>query len=227
MKRSRLFIDFYYCGAGWIAFRITYNETKLIYEYSYIYGSPKDMIHWAEEIFKGNYYMYTSDEEGVEWFFDYDGNFFSVGDNKYDDKKNPYGNWVTRLKVRISQNELCKIIYKAIKRFQKSGLYEPSEWEAITFEEFLLTMFKTTEEAVSYMAKRSMNQITYCFDKKYKGHFNYYDFTFFEQEPYDYDLANTEKRKEIIHNYINRFNYMGYGGWSVMKIHSPLLERII
>lgn len=227
MKRDKLYIYFNYCGAGWIDFRITYNKTTLIYEYSYIYGSPSDMVHWAEEVCNGNYYMYSADEEGDEWFFDYDGNYFTVGDNKYDDEKNPYNDWITRLKIRIPKIDLCKIIYKSIKRFQKSGLYEPSEWEALSFEEFLLTMFNTTEEAVSYMANRSMNQITYCFDKKYRGHFNYYEFYFFGQEPYDYDLAIHEKRKQIINDCIHNCNYIGYGGRPVSEIYSPLLERLI
>lgn len=227
MKRNKLYFEYVYCGGGWIVFTIRYNETKLKYCYSFVYGDPKDMIHWAEDIYNENLWEYSSDEEGDEWFFNYDGKYFTVADDKYDDEKNPYNDHVIRLKIKISKEELCKVLYKAIKRFQRSGLYNPCEWEAITFEEFLLSMFNSIDEAIDFMAKRSINQITWAFDKKYKGHFNYYEFKFFENEPYEYDLANYQKRKELIADCITSCNYLGWGGAPVMEIKSEILERLL
>lgn len=218
---KKLKIEYTRCEAGWIDFSITYDKTKLDYTFSYVFDDPSRLIKWAEEVYSGKYTEYASHAEGWSWIFNYDGEYFIVSDiDNIEDGK------CQRLKIRIDKAELCKEIYTSLKRFQKSGLYDPLEWESLSFVDLIQKVYSSNEEAKDKLSSLNLEQIANYIKQKYQGPFNFKNLDFFYDNP-EYDEASKEERIGIIKKYIEyNDDYTGYGGHPILEITSEILERI-
>lgn len=223
---KKLKIEYTRCEAGWLEFTIIYDKTKLDYTFSYVFDDPSYLIKWAEDVYSGNYKEYISNAEGWCWYFDYDGEYFIVSDTKNKKDENPeYGKY-QRLKITMDKSELCKEIYTSLKRFQKSGLYNPREWESLSFVKLIQKVYSSNEEAIENLSSLNLEQITNFIKQKYQGPFNFENLYFFSDNP-EYDEASKNERIEIIKDNIEaNDDYTGYGGHPILEIKSEILEKL-
>ncbi len=122
-------ITFTRCKAGWIDFDVSYGDETISYPFTYIWHSPGDLLRFAQRVYRDNKGILNCDAEGWDWYFDYDGTYLTISDTYHYDDENPDGDQITRFKIPIDKETLCKTIYLSIITFQKSGLYIPEEWE--------------------------------------------------------------------------------------------------
>lgn len=224
-------IEYTRCEAGWIDFTVSNGKAKLEYCFTEVWNSPKDLLDWAEKIYKGNYSEYANDSEGWDWFFNYDGKILTVSDDSNKEDENPDGKKIIRFSLEISKDELCKEIYRSIKAFQKSGLYIPREWEPIYFKQILEKYYGSTENAIEIISNMKIDEIIDDLKEKSNrrdGELEFYIKDFFDKsENQLYNSTNKEKRKKIINEYIeDNSNYGGYGAYPIMEIKSDLFEKV-
>jgi len=222
---KKLDFEFTKCEAGWIDITIKYDKTILEYCFSYIFSEPKDLIEWVENVYIEKYSEFSCFAEGWTWYLDYDGIYLTISDTLNIKDENPEYEKFQRLRFEIGKEELCKIIYTALKEFKKSGKYNPREWEALTFKKLLNQTFKEQENIVDYLSDYSKEEIeTMLKNKLITDDYGFINLSFFDD--IEYNIASKKRKMEILNEYINdESDYLGYYGFPLLDIKSEILER--
>ncbi len=219
------------CEAGWIDFTVSYGKEKLEYCFSYCYSSPKDLLVWAENVYKGNYSEFSNDSEGWEWCLNYDGEFLTISDTLNLNDENPNEEKRERLHIKIEKKELCKTIYKSIKKFQESDLYIAREWEALYLKKIFEKTYGSVENSINIISKMTLVEIIEDIKSKDPNdELGFYITGFFDAGDNDaYDSAEEDVRKMIINDYLeyDSGDYGGFDAKSIRDIKSDILEKLL
>ena len=223
---KNFYFEFSKCEAGWIDIIIKHDKAILEYNISYVFSDPKDLIEWVESIYLEKYSEFSCFAEGWTWYLNYDGIYLTISDTLNLQEENPEYEKFQRLRFKIGKEELCKIIYTALKDFKKSGKYNPREWEALTLKKLLSQTFKEQENLIDYLSNFSKEEIERMIEKKLiKDDYGFNRLRFFEDD--NYNISNKKEKIELLNEYINdESDYLGYSGFPLSEVKSEILEKI-
>lgn len=223
-------IKYTHCEAGWLDFTVTYGKEKLEYYFSYCCSSPKDLLEWAENVYKCNYTEFSNESEGWEWYFNYDGEFLTISDTLNLNDENPNGEKRNRLHIKIEKKELCKTIYNSLKEFQVSDLYIAREWESLYLKQIFEKTYGSVENAINTISKMTLAEIIEDIKSKdTNDELGFYITGFFDAYDNDaYDSAEDDEKKMIINDYLkyDSGDYGGFDGVPLTSIKSVLFDKV-